>query len=91
MDKQALLNSIKNTKANVVDNRYIDPKISACMIVLDEGMMIYNVLESVAPFVDEIIVCDTGSEDNTVEEIEKAQKSICRPTTTCGTRHSRRW
>jgi glycosyltransferase involved in cell wall biosynthesis len=76
MNKQAMRDSIKNMKADVIDQRYIDPKISACMIVLDEGMMIHNVLESVAPFVDEIIVCDTGSEDNTVEEIEKAQKSI---------------
>lgn len=41
-------------------------KISACLIVKNEKDHIKDVLSSLAGF-DEIIVCDTGSQDNTVE------------------------
>lgn len=41
-------------------------KISACLIVKNEKDHIQNVLESLKG-VDEIIVCDTGSTDNTVD------------------------
>jgi len=37
------------------------------MIVKDEEDMLPGALESIAPYVDEIIVVDTGSTDNTVE------------------------
>lgn len=42
-------------------------KISASMIVKDEGKYIRNCLESIKDFVDEIVVVDTGSTDNTKE------------------------
>lgn len=41
-------------------------KLTACLIVKNEKDHIKNVLESLSDF-DEIIVCDTGSVDNTVE------------------------
>lgn len=42
-------------------------KIAACYIVKNEGEDLRKSLESVALAVDEIVVVDTGSEDNTVE------------------------
>lgn len=39
--------------------------VSACMIVRNEEVMLPACLESIAAFVDEIIVVDTGSEDTT--------------------------
>ena len=40
--------------------------ISLCMIVKDEEQYLRGCLESVKPFVDEIIIVDTGSKDGTV-------------------------
>lgn len=42
-------------------------KIAACYIVKDEGDELRRSLESVVSSVDEIVVADTGSQDNTVE------------------------
>ncbi|WP_276571034.1 glycosyltransferase family 2 protein [Bacillus sp. TH13] len=42
------------------------PTISLCMIVKDEEKNILNCLESVKEFIDEIIIVDTGSTDQTV-------------------------
>lgn len=42
-------------------------KIAACYIVKNEGKDLRKSLESVARAVDEIVVVDTGSEDNTAE------------------------
>lgn len=39
--------------------------ISLCMIAKNEEQLLKNALESVKPFVDEMIVVDTGSEDST--------------------------
>ncbi|MBI5072943.1 glycosyltransferase [Candidatus Woesearchaeota archaeon] len=39
--------------------------ISLCMIAKNEEQLIKNALDSVKPFVDEMIVIDTGSDDNT--------------------------
>lgn len=47
------------------------PDISLCMIVRDESFYIEEMLSSVRPHIDEIIVVDTGSVDNTV--------NLCRP------------
>jgi len=41
--------------------------LSACLIVKNEARLLPHCLESISTFVDEIIVVDTGSEDNTVE------------------------
>ena len=43
------------------------PGVSACMIVRDEEQCLARCLSSLAPFVDELCVVDTGSEDRTVE------------------------
>ena len=47
------------------------PTLSCCLIVRDAGDTIQRVLESVRPHVDQLIVCDTGSEDDTIEIAEK--------------------
>jgi len=41
--------------------------VSVCMIVKDAQGTLYRCLDSVKPIADEIIVCDTGSKDRTVE------------------------
>jgi glycosyltransferase involved in cell wall biosynthesis len=45
------------------------PKLSVCLIVRDNEKIIYGCIESIRPWVDEIVVVDTGSRDKT--------KSIC--------------
>ena len=42
-------------------------RISLCMMVKDEEKNLPRLLKSIAPFVDEIIVVDTGSSDRTME------------------------
>jgi len=46
------------------------PTISACMIVKDEAHNLARCLDSIAGLVDEIIVVDTGSKDDTVKIAE---------------------
>lgn len=41
-------------------------RLSACLIVKNEAMFLPRCLESIRSFVDEIIVVDTGSDDDTV-------------------------
>jgi len=41
--------------------------VSVCMIVKDAQAALYRCLDSVKPIADEIIVCDTGSTDRTME------------------------
>ena len=43
------------------------PFLSLCMIVKNEGKNLERCLKSAAPFVDEIVIVDTGSQDNTLE------------------------
>ena len=43
------------------------PTLSLCIIVKDEADFLRRCLESVKPIVDEIIMVDTGSKDNTIE------------------------
>jgi tetratricopeptide (TPR) repeat protein len=42
------------------------PSISVCMIVKDEERFIANCLKSIKDIADEIIIIDTGSQDNTI-------------------------
>ena len=55
---------MKNTpkQNNFPDN----PRLSVCMIVRDEERNLPRCLKSVKSIADEIIVVDTGSQDNTV-------------------------
>ena len=48
----------------------MEPKISLAMMVKNEEKMLPRALASAAPWVDEIIVVDTGSTDRTVEIAE---------------------
>lgn len=41
------------------------PTLALCMIAKNEAVLIKNAIESVKPFADEMIVVDTGSEDDT--------------------------
>ncbi len=43
------------------------PRLSACLIVKDEAEFLPACLESIQSVVDEIIVCDTGSSDDSVD------------------------
>lgn len=52
------------------------PKISACLIVRDEESNIQRCLDSIVEQVDEIIIVDTGSIDNTVEICKKYTDKI---------------
>ena len=49
----------------------IEPLISLVMIVKDEESILEECLKSVAPIVDEFIICDTGSTDSTKEIIKR--------------------
>jgi tetratricopeptide (TPR) repeat protein len=42
-------------------------RISLCMIVRDEQEMLPRCLSTIAPFVEEIVIVDTGSKDATIE------------------------
>ncbi len=53
----------------------IKPDLSVCIIARNESTMLPACIESVLPVAKEIIVVDTGSEDNT---IELAHKSGCK-------------
>ena len=47
------------------------PAISLCMIVRDEEATLARCLEAAQPFVDEIVIVDTGSQDGTIEIAER--------------------
>ena len=50
------------------------PTISLCMIVKNEEEVLANCLESATEICDEIIIVDTGSEDNTKEIARKVYR-----------------
>lgn len=50
--------------------------ISACMIVLDEEECIARALDSIYPYVDEIVVVDGGSKDSTKEIVSTYAKVV---------------
>lgn len=52
------------------------PHISLCMIVRDEGSNLSSCLESARDLVDEIIIVDTGSSDNTVKIAESYNAKV---------------
>ena len=52
------------------------PTISLCMIVKNEERVLGDCLKSVRPFVDEIVIVDTGSTDKTVEIAKAAGAKV---------------
>ena len=52
------------------------PTIAACMIVKNEEEFIQSAIESVQDAVDEIVVVDTGSTDDTVQIAQRAGASV---------------
>lgn len=51
-----------------------EPKIVLVMIVKNESKIIERCFDSIRPIIDNIIISDTGSTDNTIEIIEKYMK-----------------
>lgn len=52
------------------------PRLSLCLIARDESQFITQCLASVAGVVDEVVVCDTGSVDDTVALAEQAGAKV---------------
>jgi tetratricopeptide (TPR) repeat protein len=53
-----------------------NPTLSLCMIVKDEEESLPTCLESISGYVDEIIIIDTGSTDNTVKIAESFNAKV---------------
>lgn len=53
-----------------------EQKLSLCMIVRDEERNLNGCLKSFRPFVDQIVVVDTGSADRTVEVARRHQADV---------------
>lgn len=51
-------------------------RLSACMMVKDEEANLSRCLQSIQPFIDELIIVDTGSSDRTVEIAESFGASV---------------
>lgn len=56
------------------------PTLSLCMIVKNEAKFLRRCLESAAPFVDEVIIDDTGSDDGTAEIAQEFATDFCATT-----------
>jgi glycosyltransferase involved in cell wall biosynthesis len=65
-DDTTVSNYIRKINASGL-NRTKRPTVSCCMIVKNEEVFLEKCLESVKDYVDEIIIVDTGSTDQTVE------------------------
>ncbi len=52
--------------------------LGLCMIVKNESEVLERVLENAKIFADEIVIVDTGSNDNTVEIAKKLQTKYIR-------------
>jgi glycosyltransferase involved in cell wall biosynthesis len=70
-DSHSMINSNeRNKRATMIKNYKKTPKFSVYMIVKNEEQMIEEALKSIQG-ADEIIVCDTGSTDKTIEIAKK--------------------
>jgi len=54
-------------------------RVSLMTICKNEGDLIYSMLSNVESVVDEIVIVDTGSDDNTLDEIRRFAKSALKP------------
>ncbi|MFP5501309.1 MAG: glycosyltransferase, partial [Candidatus Sericytochromatia bacterium] len=63
---EALNRALPISAIQVVEAAAQRPTLSACMIIKDEAANLPRCLESLKAWVDEIVVVDTGSTDNTV-------------------------
>ena len=54
----------------------LDFKLSVCIIAKNEALIIGRCLESIKPAADEIVVVDTGSEDNTIRIAESCGAQV---------------
>jgi len=59
------------------DRRGARQTVSVCMIVKDAQGMLYRCLDSVKGIADEIIVCDTGSTDHTIDIAREHTDQVC--------------
>lgn len=66
-DYSHLLTDLERAETKALEKLNPDQKLSLCMIVKNEEKYLPGALESVQGVVDEIIIVDTGSTDNTVE------------------------
>jgi len=51
------------------------PKITAHMIVKNEDQWVYYAIQSVLPYVEQLLITDTGSSDNTLSIIKSIESS----------------
>lgn len=70
------VNSLLDTIGQTGAENNTNPTISCCMIVKDEEAFLTPCLESVKDYVDEIIIVDTGSTDDTVKIAQKYTDKI---------------
>lgn len=69
--KKDLKKLLKTVEKRTLPKLNPNLKLSLCMIVKNESKHLANCLESVEGVVDEIVIVDTGSTDNTVEIAKK--------------------
>ncbi len=63
--------SINENGEGIKDLHHAKPRISLCMIVKNEEQFLAGCLDSVAGAVDEVIIVDTGSTDDTIAIAER--------------------
>ncbi|MCO5251295.1 MAG: glycosyltransferase [Candidatus Kapabacteria bacterium] len=68
--------NLKSKYSETSEFKQKNPKISLSMIVKNEEKMLEGCLESVQSFVDEIVIVDTGSTDDTVKIAQKYNAKV---------------